>query len=158
MGKEIGPEKKEGIQKAIFLGLRVNISTWKITFSYGAGAMLQECGKGNPGSRIVSVWHLLASYFWDVANLEIHTGNSHLEFTLGFSDPAVIRTKGLSHQCVPEEYCLQFFFNSKKPLSTMPPLPCTYIVCSSPTWGGSYGFRKKLGGYNQRFSFGPLLQ
>ena len=82
MGKEIGPGKKKGIQKAKFLGLRVNISRWEITFSYGAGAMLQKCGKGNPGSRIVSVWHLLSSYFWDAANLEIHTGNSHLGFPI----------------------------------------------------------------------------
>lgn len=49
--------------------------------------------------------------------------------------------------------CLQFFLNSKKPLSTIPPLPCTYIVCSSPTWGGSYGFRKKTGWLQSTFFF-----
>lgn len=74
--------KERGDSKTFFWGLRVNISRWEITFSFGAGAMLQECGKGNPGSRIVSVWHLLSSYFWDVANLEIHTGNSHLGFPI----------------------------------------------------------------------------
>ena len=62
-------ERKRGFKKRNFWGLRVNISRWEITFSYGAGAMLQECGKGNPGSRIVSVSHLLSSYFWDVVNL-----------------------------------------------------------------------------------------